>query len=42
MTWYEGPLTGFDLETTGTDVEHDRIVTAAVIRLDASGAVAHT
>ncbi|WP_431037765.1 3'-5' exonuclease [Streptomyces sp. P6-2-1] len=41
MTWYEGPLTGFDLETTGTDVEHDRIVTAAVIRLDASGAVTH-
>ncbi|EGJ73985.1 putative DNA polymerase III subunit epsilon [Streptomyces sp. Tu6071] len=42
MTWYEGPLTGFDLETTGTDVEQDRIVTAAVIRLDSSGAVAHT
>ncbi|NEC93328.1 exonuclease domain-containing protein, partial [Streptomyces sp. SID12501] len=29
----------FDLETTGTDVETDRIVTAAVVRLDSGGAV---
>jgi DNA polymerase III subunit epsilon len=28
MNWAEGPLAGFDLETTGTDVESDRIVTA--------------
>lgn len=29
--WHEGPLTGFDLETTGTDPETARIVTAAVV-----------
>ncbi|MFE9254350.1 3'-5' exonuclease [Streptomyces sp. NPDC006879] len=39
MSWISGPLVAFDLETTGTDVEADRIVTAAVIRLDADGAV---
>lgn len=31
MTWWKGPLTGFDLETTGTDPEESRIVTAAVV-----------
>ncbi|MFJ4679300.1 MULTISPECIES: exonuclease domain-containing protein [unclassified Kitasatospora] len=31
MTWWKGPLTGFDLETTGTDPEASRIVTAAVV-----------
>jgi DNA polymerase-3 subunit epsilon len=30
MTWLGGPLCGFDLETTGVDVEEDRIVTACV------------
>jgi DNA polymerase-3 subunit epsilon len=30
MTWLDGPLCGFDLETTGTDVEEDRIVTGCV------------
>ncbi|MEU3408231.1 3'-5' exonuclease [Streptomyces sp. NPDC006670] len=40
MSWLSGPLVAFDLETTGTDVETDRIVTAAVVRLDADGAVA--
>lgn len=39
MSWHRGPLVGFDLETTGTDVETDRIVTAAVVRLDADGGV---
>jgi DNA polymerase-3 subunit epsilon len=29
--WHTGRLAAFDLETTGTDVEHDRIVTAAAI-----------
>ena len=29
--WHEGPLAGFDTETTGTDTETARIVTAAVI-----------
>jgi len=28
--WHEGPLVGFDVETTGVDPERDRIVTAAV------------
>ncbi|MFH8759025.1 3'-5' exonuclease [Streptomyces atroolivaceus] len=39
MSWVSGPLTAFDLETTGTDVETDRIVTAAVVRLEADGSV---
>lgn len=30
--WYEGRLCGFDLETTGTDTETDRIVTACVVQ----------
>ena len=32
MGWAEGPLVGFDTETTGVDVAADRIVTAAVVR----------
>lgn len=32
MTWLNGPLAGFDLETTGIDPEQARIVTAAVCR----------
>lgn len=32
MSWHTGRLCGFDLETTGTDVETDRIVTACVIQ----------
>ncbi|MGW0857527.1 exonuclease domain-containing protein [Streptomyces sp. NPDC002690] len=39
MSWHREPLVGFDLETTGTDVETDRVVTAAIVRLDADGAV---
>lgn len=30
MSWFTGRLAAFDIETTGTDTEHDRIVTAAV------------
>lgn len=30
VSWYSGRLAAFDIETTGTDTEHDRIVTAAV------------
>jgi DNA polymerase-3 subunit epsilon len=30
--WFEGRLAGFDLETTGVDVETDRIVTACVVQ----------
>ncbi|MFE5405086.1 3'-5' exonuclease [Streptomyces sp. NPDC056580] len=36
--WYEGPLAAFDTETTGVDVEADRIVSAAVVVQDAPGA----
>ncbi|MER5177818.1 3'-5' exonuclease [Streptomyces sp. NPDC002896] len=35
--WYEGPLVAFDTETTGVDVETDRIVSAAVVVQDAAG-----
>lgn len=37
MSWHQEQLVSFDLETTGTDVEHDRIVTAALVRLDGEG-----
>lgn len=30
--WARGPLLGFDTETTGVDVAHDRVVTAALVR----------
>ncbi|MCK9248096.1 MAG: exonuclease domain-containing protein [Solirubrobacteraceae bacterium] len=30
MSWHEGRLAAFDIETTGIDVETDRVVTAAV------------
>lgn len=32
MSWHLGRLCGFDLETTGIDVEQDRIVTACVVQ----------
>lgn len=32
MSWHLGRLCGFDLETTGVDLEQDRIVTAAVVQ----------
>ncbi|MFE6500722.1 exonuclease domain-containing protein [Kitasatospora sp. NPDC057738] len=31
MSWWQQPLVGFDLETTGVNPEQDRIVTAAVV-----------
>jgi DNA polymerase III subunit epsilon len=37
MTWSAGPLLGFDTETTGVDVDSDRIVTAALVRRDSTG-----
>jgi DNA polymerase-3 subunit epsilon len=37
-SWYEGPLAAFDTETTGVDVETDRIVSAAVVVQEAPGA----
>ncbi|MEW1549129.1 3'-5' exonuclease [Streptomyces tsukubensis] len=36
--WFEGPLAAFDTETTGVDVEEDRIVSAALVVQDAAGA----
>jgi DNA polymerase-3 subunit epsilon len=35
--WYEGPLAAFDTETTGVDVEEDRIVSAALVVQDGAG-----
>ncbi len=32
MSWIDGPMLGFDTETTGVSTANDRIVTAAVIR----------
>ncbi|HCA86263.1 MAG TPA: DNA polymerase III subunit epsilon [Streptomyces sp.] len=37
MGWHGEALIGFDLETTGTDVESDRIVTAALAGLEPDG-----
>lgn len=31
MTWMDDPWLGFDTETTGVDVDHDRLVTAALV-----------
>lgn len=38
MTWLNGPLLGFDVETTGVDTETARIVTAAIGKADKPGA----
>ncbi|ANW21075.1 exonuclease domain-containing protein [Streptomyces clavuligerus] len=35
--WFDGPLAAFDTETTGVDVENDRIVAAAVVVQDMAG-----
>ncbi|WP_236539237.1 exonuclease domain-containing protein [Spiractinospora alimapuensis] len=35
--WHLGPMAAFDLETTGVDVESDRVVTAALLRVDSEG-----
>ncbi|MCC5036129.1 3'-5' exonuclease [Streptomyces sp. WAC 00631] len=37
MGWHREALIGFDLETTGTDIETDRIVTAALAELAPDG-----
>ncbi|HZJ40587.1 MAG TPA: DNA polymerase III subunit epsilon, partial [Demequina sp.] len=31
MSWIDGPMLGFDTETTGVSTANDRIVTAAAI-----------
>lgn len=33
MTWHLGRLAGFDTETSGVDVENDRIVTASIVEV---------
>lgn len=35
--WFEGPLAAFDTETTGVDVEGDRIVSGALVVQDGAG-----
>ena len=35
--WHLGPLVGFDIETTGINLEQDRVVTAAIIETAADG-----
>lgn len=42
MSWAQGPLIGFDTETTGTDVTADRIVTAALVRREGGTTAAST
>lgn len=37
MKWIDNDVVAFDLETTGTDIENDRVVTAALIRLQPDG-----
>ncbi|MCS0602143.1 3'-5' exonuclease [Streptomyces sp. LP11] len=41
MGWHREPLTGFDLETTGTDPHEARIVTGAVIEVRAGEPLGH-
>lgn len=41
MAWHEDLLVGFDLETTGTDPRHARIVTAAVTEVKGGEPVRH-
>ncbi|GAA0464757.1 3'-5' exonuclease [Streptomyces sp. NPDC046215] len=38
MCWFDGPLAAFDTETTGVDVENDRIVSAALVTQSQAGA----
>lgn len=33
LGWHHGPLVGFDFESTGVDVEQDRVVTATVVEI---------
>lgn len=39
MTWHRGPLLGFDLETTGIDLDRDLPVQVAFVRWDSGGVV---
>ncbi|MEV6973605.1 exonuclease domain-containing protein [Kitasatospora sp. NPDC093806] len=42
MSWWQQPLVGFDLETTGTDPAVDRIVTAALVDTVGAGRLSAT
>lgn len=42
MSWHTEPMIGFDLETTGVDVENDRIVQAAIVAVIPSKRVVET
>ena len=42
MNWIDGPMVGFDTETTGVSTANDRIITAAVIRRDGAGVTTRT
>ncbi|MFD1506624.1 DNA polymerase III subunit epsilon [Georgenia yuyongxinii] len=41
-SWLQGPLLGFDTETTGVDVATDRVVSAALVRRDGAGSTTRT
>ncbi|WP_448073347.1 exonuclease domain-containing protein [Georgenia yuyongxinii] len=41
-SWLQGPLLGFDTETTGVDVATDRVVSAALVRRDGAGTSTRT
>jgi len=45
VPWHTGHLLGFDLESTGVDIEHDRVVTASIVQIvptrDKPGTVTH-
>ncbi|MDT0545298.1 MULTISPECIES: 3'-5' exonuclease [Streptomyces] len=41
-SWFEGPLAAFDTETTGIDVEQDRIVSAALVVQRGAGSLPET
>lgn len=36
MSWHTAPMSAFDTETTGIDVESDRIVTATFVTIDSA------
>jgi len=42
MSWLDGPMVGFDTETTGVSPTSDRIVTAALIRREGASVQART
>jgi DNA polymerase-3 subunit epsilon len=42
MTWTDGPMVGFDCETTGVDTERDLILSASVINIPRTAPPAET